>query len=162
MDAHVPGLDDRAAIRRITEIYAHGCDRREPALVAALFAPDGALRIFEDPPDFVEPARVRTGPAEIETALAGLTRYTVTSHVLGQSLIDVDGDVATSETYCMAHHMTDAPDGSRRDRVLAIRYLDRFRREGDRWLIEERRLLLDWSDDRPVTAVAPLPQSPPR
>ena len=59
MDAHVPGLDDRAAIRRLIEIYAHGCDRREPALVAALFAPDGALRIFEDPAGV---PRARAGP----------------------------------------------------------------------------------------------------
>jgi ketosteroid isomerase-like protein len=159
VEAHPPGLDDRAAIRRLVEVYAHGCDRRLPALVAALFADHGVLEIYEDAPDFRVPARVRNGPAEIEAALAGLARYAVTSHVLGQSLIDVDGDVATSETYCMAHHMTHHPDRSRRDRVLAIRYLDRFCRDGGRWLIEERRLLLDWSDDRPVSAAEPLPPS---
>jgi hypothetical protein len=51
----------------------------------------------------------------------------------------------------MAHHITDAY-GERRDKVLSIRYLDRFRRVAGQWRIEERRLAIDWSDERLLPA----------
>jgi len=122
-------------------------DRREPDAVAALFCEDGVLAIYEGDPDVVAPDRVRTGRAEIATALAGMSRYEVTTHFLGQQMVDVDGDAATGETYCMAHHISEV-DGARRDKVMAIRYLDRYRRVGGEWKIEERRLAVDWTDDR--------------
>jgi ketosteroid isomerase-like protein len=138
---------DRAALRQLVEAYAHGVDRREPEAVAALFCEDGVLAIYEGDPDHVRPARVRNGRREIADALTGLSRYAVTTHFLGQQSVQLHGATATGETYCMAHHITDA-DGARRDKVMSIRYLDRFRRVGTDWRIEERRLAIDWTDDR--------------
>jgi uncharacterized protein (TIGR02246 family) len=143
----VDELSDRVALRELVEAYAHNVDRLDPEAVAALFCDDGVLAIYEGDPDVVEPDRVRTGHREIADALAGLSRYAVTTHFLGQHSVRLTGDTATGETYCMAHHITDA-DGERRDKVLSIRYLDRFRRVDDRWRIEERRLAVDWSDER--------------
>ncbi len=140
-------LRDRVAIRELVEAYAHGVDRLDPESVAALFCEDGVLEIYEGDPDRVQPDRVRTGRREIADALAGLSRYAVTTHFLGQHSVQLDGDVATGETYCMAHHITDA-DGERRDKVLSIRYLDHFRRLDAQWRIELRRLAVDWSDHR--------------
>jgi ketosteroid isomerase-like protein len=140
-------LADRVALRELVEAYAHNVDRLDPEAVAALFSDDGVLKIYEGDPEQVEPARVRTGPREIATALAGLSRYEVTTHFLGQQSVQIDGDTATGETYCMAHHITHAY-GERRDKVLSIRYLDRFRRIDARWCIEERVLVVDWSDER--------------
>lgn len=140
-------VGDRLALGRLVKAYAHHVDRREPEAVAALFCDDGVLAIYEGDPDVVPPERVRTGREEIATALAGMTKYEVTTHFLGQQMVDVDGDTATGETYCMAHHIADV-DGTRRDKVMSIRYLDRYRRVGSEWRIEERRLAIDWTDDR--------------
>jgi ketosteroid isomerase-like protein len=140
-------LADRVALRELVEAYAHNVDRLDPEAVAALFSPDGVLKIYEGDPATVEPDRVRTGQREIATALAGLSRYEVTTHFLGQQSVQIDGDMATGETYCMAHHIT-ATDGERLDKVLSIRYLDRFRRIDARWRIEERVLVVDWRDER--------------
>jgi hypothetical protein len=41
-------------------------------------------------------------------------------------------------------------DGVRRDWVLAIRYLDRYVRSDDGWRIEDRHLVVDWLEDRPL------------
>src|SRR5262249_5210410 len=109
----------------------------------------GRLAIYEGDPSRVEPARVRTGRDEIATALEGLSRYAVTTHFLGQQTVelDADGEGAAGETYCIAHHITDT-DGHRHDHVLSIRYLDRFVRVEAGWRIKERRLAIDWTDER--------------
>jgi hypothetical protein len=143
--------DDLVALRRVVDEYARGVDRREPDAVAALFRDNGRLEIYEGDPDRVEPVRVRTGGEEIATALAGLDKYDVTTHFLGQQRVDLDGDRATSETYCIAHHIYEV-DGQRHDHVLSIRYLDDFRRDASGWLIERRRLAIDWSDERRLTS----------
>ena len=146
----VDDLVAREALRRVVERYAQGVDRRDPHAVAALFTEDGALEIYDGDPDTIEPQRVRRGREEIATALERLDRYEVTTHFLGQQSVDLDGDRARGETYCLAHHLYTA-DGVRRDHVLSIRYLDDFRREDSEWLIARRRLAIDWSDERTVT-----------
>ncbi len=144
-------LVERAALRRVVEEYARGVDRREPEAVAELFCEDGRLEIYEGDPDRTEPVRVRAGRPEIATALRGLEKYEVTTHFLGQQSIELDGERATGETYCIAHHLY-SDDSGRHDHVLSIRYLDDFRREEERWLLERRRLVIDWSDERTLTA----------
>jgi len=148
----VDDLVDRAALRRIAEQYAQGVDRRDPHAVAALFAPDGRLEIYNGDPDHVEPDRVRSGREEIATALARLERYEVTTHFLGQTTIVLDADRATGETYCIAHHISTGDDGVRHDHVLSIRYLDDFTRVSGSWLLARRRLAVDWSDERKLTS----------
>jgi ketosteroid isomerase-like protein len=152
-DQRLRDLLDRAALRRLVDAYARGVDRREPHAVAALFVETGRLAIYEGDPSKVEPARVRNGPEEIASALAGLTRYAVTTHFLGQQSIDFDedGDRAIGETYCIAHHITGTGE-DRHDRVLSIRYLDRYVRVDGEWRIEERRLAIDWADEREMSA----------
>jgi hypothetical protein len=144
-------MEDRAALRRVVEDYARGVDRRESQAVAELFITDGRLEIYEGDPERTDPVRVRAGRAEIAAALAGLAKYEVTTHFLGQQSIELDGSRATGETYCIAHHIYSA-DGARRDHVLSIRYLDDFRREGGKWLLARRRLVIDWSDERTLTS----------
>jgi len=145
-------MDDHEVLRALVAAYAHAADRREPAALAALFTDDGLLAIHEGDPGSADgrasvPVRERRGRAEIETAIAGLARYDVTTHVLGQHTADVDGDHATAETYCMAHHLT-TTDGKHHDHVLSIRYLDRFCKIDGAWYFEERRLVIDWTDER--------------
>jgi ketosteroid isomerase-like protein len=140
-------VGDRLALGRLVKAYAHHVDRRQPEAVAALFCEDGVLAIYNGDPEVVEPDRVRNGRDEITSALAGMTRYEVTTHLLGQQMVEVDGDDASGETYCMAHHVYEA-DGIRRDRVMAIRYLDTYARIDGEWKIAQRRLAIDWTDER--------------
>ena len=122
-----------------------------------MFTDDGLLQIYSGDPEAGGTLdRERKGRAEIETAMGGLARYKVTFHGLQQSTIDVadDGNSATSETYCVAHHLTDEDDGSVSDRVMFIRYRDdwvnRGTDPGDGWRLQRRRLAVDWIDTRVV------------
>ena len=72
-------------------------------------------------------ARIASGQAEFRR----------TAHVLGQSLVEIEGHHAEGVTYVTAWH--EWPDG--RQDALRLRYVDVFRRdEGRRWLIAERRV----------------------
>lgn len=142
-------LDDRLALRDLAEAYARCADRIDGAGLAALFMPEGVLRICNRGSEV--PARVRTGREEIATAIAGLSRYEKTMHVVANQYLEVDGDVATGETYCVAHHLL-GESGEQIDHVMMIRYLDQYRREPDGWRIAVRELQVDWTEERTVTS----------
>jgi hypothetical protein len=145
-------LADRLEIRRLVDAYALCADRVDNEGAAALFAPDGVLRICER--GKAEPVRMRTGREEIAAAFKGLDRYEVTMHVVANHVVEIDGDTATGETYCLAHHVRPVetgggPDG-RADYVMHIRYLDRYVRLSEGWRIAERELQVEFTEDRPV------------
>lgn len=128
--------------------YAAGADRRDAALFVSVFLSDARLRRY-DPADVSEPATDRQGHDALAEIPGLLDRYAKTFHHLGQARFDVDGDVATGEVYCTAHHLTrDQPPVSH---VLHIRYQDRYRRVEGQWGIEDRQVLVDWTEQRSLT-----------
>lgn len=138
---------DKLALRELVETYAHGADRRKPELVAAQFHPEGRLVVQRDPG--AEPV-VRTGREQIAAAMKGLERYIATQHLVANQLVAFDGDRAEGETYCTAHHIYEDESGVRRDRVMAVRYLDVYVRTDEGWRIETRSLHCDWVQDLPL------------
>lgn len=139
MSAELEDLLDRDALRRLVERYVTAVDHRDLAAAAGCFLPDGRLTVGDGSP--------LEGRGAIVGALGRLERYEVTAHVLGHSNHSVDGDRATGESWCRAHHVYEE-DGVRRDWVMAIRYLDDYVRSGDGWQIQDRRLVVDWLEDR--------------
>ena len=138
-------ISDRMALRDLAGAYAHAVDRREFDAVALLFTESGRLTIGD---------RDRLGREEIAQAMTGLARYEVTTHFLGQQSVVLDGDRATGETYCLAHHVS-AGAGQRTNTVMSIRYLDTFVRSHGTWLIETRVLAVDWVEHRPMPTGPP-------
>ena len=140
---------DRLAIRELVDAYAHCADRRDPVGQAAVFAARGQVRLFEGDPAAVEPVQVITGREALAVTFADLVqRYDATTYLNGQSTVVLDGDRASGETYCMAHHLVHE-QGERVLLTMAIRYLDRFERTAEGWLITQRDLVFDWTDRRP-------------
>ncbi|MFM9597465.1 nuclear transport factor 2 family protein, partial [Streptomyces scabiei] len=77
-----------------------------------MFTVDGRVRLYDGDPDTTEPIDVVTGRDELERTFAELiARYEATTYLNGQSLIDVEGDTATGETYCLAMHLLDEGAG---------------------------------------------------
>ena len=140
---------DRLAIRDLVDAYAHCADRRDPVGQAAVFTVQGEVRLFQADPSAAEPVQVVTGrEALVATFTDLMTRYDATSYVNGQSSVTLAGDVASGETYCMAHHLLHE-EGERVLLTMAIRYLDRFERTSAGWRIARRDLVFDWTDRRP-------------
>lgn len=127
--------------------YAAGADRGDADLFVSAFVANGRLRRY-DSADAVQPTSDRQGHDSLREIPDLLARYAHTFHHLGQARYEVDGEVASGEVYCMATHVT-AGDPTEA-RVMHIRYLDRYRKVDGRWGIEDRRVLVDWSERRPT------------
>jgi SnoaL-like domain len=66
-----------------------------------------------------------------------------------QSTLSLDGDRATGDGYCLAHHLSVGEDGRRTMMIASIRYLDELVKQDGQWLFAERRLMVDWTETRP-------------
>jgi len=144
---------DRMALRDLVERYAQAVDRRDIDTVVSLFTEDGVLLSHLTPGTEERPLE-RRGHDDLRRGLGlGLAVYSSTTHLIGGQVIDhVAGDAAAGTTACLAHHVYEDDEGGRRLTVMAIRYEDRYHRDGGGWRFAERRLRLQWSDDRPLTA----------
>jgi SnoaL-like domain len=95
-----------------------------------------------------EPTQMLEGREALTPVFDDLNRYQATMHFNGQSTIALDGDRATGESYCIAHHLfTDA--GERMLMVAWLRYHDTFVKVDGGWLFAERNLYVDWTETRP-------------
>ena len=90
-----------------------------------------------------------SGRAALKPVFDHLKVYQVTTHFNGQSTVTLDGDSAQGVTYCLAHHVTDNDKG-RTIMIASLRYFDRFRKEGGTWRFAERKLRVEWIDNRPL------------
>jgi hypothetical protein len=138
---------DRLAIRELIEGYAHCADRRDAKGQMSLFTADTHFVVYMNAKDPTPSQELHSREA-LAPVFAELNKYDATTHFLGQSTIfPLTGDRGTGETYCLAHHVT-ADGGSRRLMVASLRYLDRFVKMDGVWLFAERRLYVDWLEER--------------
>jgi hypothetical protein len=86
---------------------------------------------------------------EIEHGIRLIEQYEATQHCVHNQLVDVRGDAATGETYCVARHVY-AKDGVKRKLDMGVRYQDQYRREAGIWRFVRRELVLDWTQDLPL------------
>ena len=145
---------DRLAIRELFDAYAHCADRRDAEGQKALFTDDTVFAVYMDG-ESDEATYVLQGRESLTPVFADLNRYEATMHFNGQSTVTLDGDRATAESYTIAHHVF-TEEGLRKMMVAWLRYLDVFTKIDDAWYFAERKLILDWSETRTITA----PQAP--
>jgi ketosteroid isomerase-like protein len=138
---------DRLAIRELVDAYAHCADRRDADGQMALFTEDTRFVVYMDGQGS-EPTQMLDGRGALAPVFEDLNRYQATMHFNGQSTVTVDGERATGESYCIAHHLF-TEEGERRLMVAWLRYGDTFVKVGDAWLFGERNLYVDWTETRP-------------
>lgn len=141
---------DRLALRELVDAYAHCADRRDAQGQMALFTEDTRFVVFMDA-RAAKPSQELQGRQALAPVFDNLNTYQATTHFNGQSTVTIEGDRATGESYCLAHHLSVA-DGKRTLMIASIRYLDIFTRQDGRWLFAERKLMVDWTDTRPSAA----------
>ena len=154
MSTHAPPSEveaaDRLAIRELFDAYAHCADRRDAPGQLALFTEDTHFMVYLDA-KAAEPTQELHGRDALAPVFDNLNTYVATTHFNGQSTVILDGERATGESYCLAHHLSVDQEGNRALMIAAIRYLDTFVKQEGAWLFAERRLLVDWTDTRPST-----------
>src|SRR6185295_13926696 len=146
-----PGeVADRLAIRELIEAYAHCADRRDANGQMSLFTADTHFVVYMNAKDSMPSMELHSRDA-LAPVFADLSKYDATTHFVGQSTIfTLTDDRATGEAYCLAHHVT-VDSGKRRLMVASLRYDDTFVKIDGAWLFSERRLYVDWIDERPLS-----------
>ena len=141
---------DRVAVRELVESYARCADRRDAKGQMALFTSDTHFVVYMNAKD-PAPTQELHSREELAPVFADLNRYSATMHFLGQTtILTLANDRGTGETYCMPHHLT--IDGkTRRLMVAALRYMDTFVKMDGAWLFAERKLYVDWLDQRELS-----------
>ena len=141
---------DRLAIRELVEGYAHCADRRDAKGQMALFTADTHFVVYMDAKN-PKPSQEIRSREELAPVFADLNQYAATMHFVGQSTIfNLSSDRATGEAYCIAHHLM--VDGEKRRMMVAyLRYLDSFVKTDGAWLFAERRLYVDWIEQRGIS-----------
>ena len=127
----------REKIRDCLARLARGEDRRDATLIGACYWPDSLTDYGVFRGNFDE---------YLAWVVPGSPAIPVTQHVLGQSVIDLKGDVALAETQVVSYHRVNMGE-EERDTVIGGRYLDRFEKRDGAWRIAERTMLYDWYQD---------------
>jgi hypothetical protein len=143
-----PEAADRLEIRELVDAYAHCADRRDAKGQMSLFTKDTHFVVFMDARS-EKPSMEFSRREDLAPVFGELNKYEATTHFMGQSTVVLNGDRATGETYCIAHHVS-ASEGKRALYIASIRYYDVFAKVEGKWLFAERKLMVDWTDTRPI------------
>jgi ketosteroid isomerase-like protein len=141
---------DRLAIRELIESYAHCADRRDAEGQMSLFTADTHFVVYMNAKDPTPSQQLHSREA-LAPVFAELNNYDATTHFVGQSTIfTLTDDRGSGEAYCLAHHVT-VDGGKRHLMVASLRYLDTFVKIDGGWLFAERRLYVDWIEQRALS-----------
>src|ERR1700732_3768530 len=141
---------DRLAIRELVEAYAHCADRRDAKGQMALFTADTHFVVYMSAKDPTPSQELHSREA-LAPVFADLNKYDATTHFVGQSTIfTLTADRATGEAYCLAHHIT-VVVGKRLLVLASLRSPATFVKIDGSWLFAERRLYVDWLEERTLS-----------
>jgi hypothetical protein len=116
----------------------------------SLFTVDTRFVVYMHAKDLMPTQELHSREA-LAPVFAELNKYEATTHFIGQSSItSLPAERATGETYCLAHHVT-VNGTKRRLMVASLRYLDTFVKIDGAWFFGERRLYVDWIDERALS-----------
>jgi hypothetical protein len=134
-------LIDKQEIFELSVKYMRAQDRLDLELQKSVYWPDAT-----DARGFIN----GNGHDFCEFACDLLKDHLVNHHILGQALIEVEGDTAFGEVYFQAYHRV-VEHGIERDFWMIGRYVDRYERRGGVWKIAHRSELNDSCYVHPAT-----------
>ena len=132
----VPGvaeIADRLAIQEVISMHCRGVDRASADILRSCYWPDAEV----DYGAYKGPAHDFCGPLS-----EAIKRYENTQHAVSNALIDIDGEVARTETYLTAYHyLAGTPDT---EMTYIGRYLDEMQKRDGVWKISFRKIVMTW------------------
>lgn len=145
-DPEVSALLDRQAITDLIHRYCRSVDRLDATLGHAIWHADGHA-------DYGADVYQGDGRGSIDHIVAQHRQTLRHAHQVTNILIDLDGDRAGSESYCIAALRVGSP-GREKQIMVWSRYVDRWSRREGRWGLDHRIAIRDFDEIRAVTSLA--------
>ena|SRR5256886_9617954 len=142
-------IADRVEIEALRGEFTDAAMMRDRARLAALFTPDGALRMPNVPAELIGRDEIRAGGERLQDLW---DFFVQTTH---PGTIQLDGDTATGRAYM--HELMRLRDGS--SHVNYAIYHDRYQRTPDGWKFTERVYEVRYLDTTPLAGSAPAEAS---
>ena len=152
-------IDDKALatliakdeIRELALLYSRGVDRKDIELLKTLYAKDATD----------DHGKHYNGDAAgyLSFLEKSFPYLPYSGHHICNHLVSVDGDTGEGEVYAIAYHLLPDGKGGFIEDFMAVRYIDRYRKEGGRWLFASRVVAFDHRTQRPVSAPGATPPS---
>jgi hypothetical protein len=139
-------LLDRQAITDLIYRYCRSVDRLDVPLGHSVWHEGGHA-------DYGAGAYVGEGRGSIDAICAQHAQTLHHSHQVTNIVLEVEGDRAGSESYCIAALRIGAP-GAVKQITVWSRYVDSWSRKGGRWGLDKRIAIRDFDEIRPVTPLA--------
>jgi hypothetical protein len=147
LEQRLQALLDKQEIAELSHKYMRALDRLDRDLMLSVFHPDSTTDygFFQG-----------SGPDFVDYAQNALKDHISNQHLIGQILIDLEGDIAFGEVYYQAFHRF-LIDGVETDLFVAGRYVDRYERRNEIWKFAFRSELVDWVRLDPATGKGMMP-----
>ena len=136
-------LAAREAIRDLLMRYARAIDRVDRGLLEQIYWPEAT----DNHGSFAGSAA-----GFIDWVIPLLGTMEQTSHMLGNILIQLDGNNARTEAYFEAYHRIPRADAAPYDVVIGGRYVDWVQCRDGEWRIRDRTVIYDWVREYPDSA----------
>lgn len=122
-------VEDQLALKRIVDTFSNLADVKDVKAQMDLFTDDAEVHSKAG-----EHVSVMKGKEQIGKAFADyLAQFDVVYHLNGQQTVDIDGDTATSISYCFVTLI-----GSGKKNQSGVRYHDTYVKQNGKWLIKRR------------------------
>ncbi|WP_245669592.1 nuclear transport factor 2 family protein [Nocardia speluncae] len=134
---HIPAKSDRDAVADTVNRYTYALDDRDWALLDEVFAPDAVVRYGA-----AEAPAVRGRAATVAMIRSFLDRCGPSQHLLGNHIIEIDGDTASSICKARVLHIGAGDNANLTYECVGV-YRDRLSRSPQGWRIVERTFVID-------------------
>lgn len=135
-------LEDQAALKHLVDTFANLADDKDIASQMRLFTEDATVSTYFGDTLFA----TMTGREEIAEVFSDfLANFETVYHINGQMTVDIDGDRATSDHYCLVVLISEVA-GKKLKNMNGVIYKDSYVRLSGKWLIANRVARFSWRD----------------
>lgn len=136
LSPEVQELIDKQKIYELYMRYCRGVDRVDRDQIASCYHPEGTCEFG---------ALLLEGGDNVADAISQAAgSYRLTFHMIGNTFVEIKGDVAGCEAYFLSATTVEPEDGEKQLRMRSGRYVDRIEKRDGQWKIKTRVVVEDW------------------
>ncbi len=144
----ITAIENQFSIRELVDNYAFFADAKETDKQVALFADDYKLEVYYDSTSQIPTQTIHGKDNLKQLFVDSLSPFSKTMHFNGQSSVTfVSETEAEGLVYCRAFHYNNT-NNQETLMVAAIKYLDKYKKNDDKWYFAERKLLVQWMENK--------------